>query len=206
MKDQMKKQMRAYKTSFLEQGFSDSCRGYQVALSSRPAQEQQPKGMNSYGLDARYFHEKLSLILRNIENYKHDEMYRELSRLANSIETIPFQDSTYEDHDTEKHHEWLKKVSDENAGNENELICDVPAQEPVRQERWVSVEDRLPPRSTDVLCYPLLSAYSHVAWHDGKCWRVTEHEKGNGEVHVALNDGLVTHWMPLPLPPVKEVK
>jgi hypothetical protein len=37
---------------------------------------------NRYGLDANYFSEKLQLILRDLDNYKPDEMARSLSRLA----------------------------------------------------------------------------------------------------------------------------
>lgn len=45
--------------------------------------------MNEYGLDVNYFKEKLSLILRDIENYKPEEMHRELSRLAAVVEPAP---------------------------------------------------------------------------------------------------------------------
>ena len=54
-----------------------------------PAQVDTPKGKNDFGLDARYFHKKLFLILRDIGSYKPKEMYQELLRLANSLETIP---------------------------------------------------------------------------------------------------------------------
>jgi len=37
---------------------------------------------NEYGLDANYFKNKLSLIARDADNYTPDEMYRELTRLA----------------------------------------------------------------------------------------------------------------------------
>jgi len=57
--------------------------GYQAA------QSQQPKGKNQYGLDARYFHSALSSILRNIESYTPDEMYRSLSRLVDVLSTVP---------------------------------------------------------------------------------------------------------------------
>lgn len=89
-------------------------------------------------------------------------------------------------------------------GTAREIARAALASQAQQERKWVSVEDRLPPQSTDVLVYPMLSAYSHVAWHDGGCWRVTEYEKGLGEVHTALNDGLVTHWMPLPPAPEGE--
>ncbi len=41
-----------------------------------------PKGENDFGLDARYFHEKLRLILRGINSYTPTEMARALGRLA----------------------------------------------------------------------------------------------------------------------------
>lgn len=66
--------------------------------------------------------------------------------------------------------------------------------------QWVSVCEQLPPKCIDVLCQPFLS-FSNVAWHDGACWRVTEYIKGFGETHIALEDGFITHWMPLPPAP-----
>jgi len=44
-----------------------------------------PKGKNSFGLDAAYFHGKLSLIVRDISHYTPDEMYRTLTRLADVV-------------------------------------------------------------------------------------------------------------------------
>jgi len=90
--------------------------GYQAALSAVPAQE--PKGRNQHGLDARYFHGKLSLILRDIENYKPEEMYRELSRLADVLSTLPAPTMS----------QFANKADYEAA------IAQQPAQEPVKQE------------------------------------------------------------------------
>lgn len=42
----------------------------------------QPKPRNRYGVDAPYFHGKLSIILRDIENYTPDELARSLARLV----------------------------------------------------------------------------------------------------------------------------
>lgn len=49
-----------------------------------PAQQEdnKPKGINQYGLDASYFYGKLSMLLRDIRNYKPDEMARSLARLS----------------------------------------------------------------------------------------------------------------------------
>lgn len=41
--------------------------------------------MNEYGLDVNYFKNKLSLLVRDIDCYKPEELYRELSRLANVV-------------------------------------------------------------------------------------------------------------------------
>lgn len=46
---------------------------------------------NEYGLDVNYFKEKLKLILRDVGNYTPDEMYRELTRLAD----VASPDKTY---------------------------------------------------------------------------------------------------------------
>ena len=38
--------------------------------------------INKYGLDTRYFKEKLKLIVRDIQHYSPDELERSLKRLA----------------------------------------------------------------------------------------------------------------------------
>lgn len=37
---------------------------------------------NEYGLDSNYFKKKLRLVVRDVDNYTPDEMFNELSRLA----------------------------------------------------------------------------------------------------------------------------
>lgn len=55
----------------------------ELATTHQPAQQGSvPKGENDFGLDARYFHEKLRLILRDINSYTPTEMARALGRLA----------------------------------------------------------------------------------------------------------------------------
>ena len=44
---------------------------------------------NEYGLDVHYFKNKLELILRDVGNYTPDEMYRELTRLAEATDYQP---------------------------------------------------------------------------------------------------------------------
>jgi hypothetical protein len=58
------------------------------------------------------------------------EFLDDLVGVVMSVMQSQAQQPAYEDHDTAKHHEWLKKVETENAGKANELICDVSAQEP----------------------------------------------------------------------------
>lgn len=55
---------------------------HQMLKRAAPQQGSLPKGENDLGLDARYFHEKLSLILRDINSYTPTEMARALGRLA----------------------------------------------------------------------------------------------------------------------------
>lgn len=50
-------------------------------LTAAPSPEQ-PKPRNRYGVDAPYFHGKLSIILRDMESYTPDELARSLARLA----------------------------------------------------------------------------------------------------------------------------
>lgn len=50
-------------------------------LAAAPSPEQ-PKPTNRYGVDAPYFHGKLSLVLRDLENYTPDELARSLARLV----------------------------------------------------------------------------------------------------------------------------
>jgi hypothetical protein len=62
------------------------------------------------------------------------EFLDDLVGVVMSVMQSQAQQPAYEDHDTAKHHEWLKKVETENAGKANELICDMPAQEPLPQK------------------------------------------------------------------------
>jgi hypothetical protein len=78
-----------------------------------------------------------------------------------------------------------------------------PAQEPVKQERWISVEARLPKKYENVLVHPSPTEYCLEAHWDGKSWVYGHYETHNGHVYETLRDGFVTHWMPLPLPPFK---
>lgn len=77
-----------------------------------------------------------------------------------------------------------------------------PAQEPVKQEsKWISVEDRLPEK--DVFVDVLLRSRDNPNYEK----RVADVSFISGEfkVQTFFDHEYVSHWMPLPLPPVKEV-
>lgn len=62
-----------------------------IPLFASQSQQQMPTGTNAHGLDARYFHGKLSLILRDIDSYKPTEMHSALSRLADVVSPLKAQ-------------------------------------------------------------------------------------------------------------------
>jgi hypothetical protein len=79
--------------------------------------------------------------------------------------------------------------------------CDsCKAQEPVKQESWISVEERLPDHRNDVLCF--------VVSNEGETSIKSSHlnpAKTGFYVEYEFDEPIekVTHWMPLPLPPVE---
>jgi len=66
------------------------------------------------------------------------------------------------------------------------------------QPRWISVEDRLPEKDKDVLCYSNKNGGYMFFGYRG--WMIEEWMEG-GSLHI----GNVTHWMPLPEAPKEEV-
>ena len=66
--------------------------------------------------------------------------------------------------------------------------------------RWISVEERLPEDSVKVLVYDALNLQERVmyAYADGSWWDERD------RFYCNVEDGDITHWMPLPEPP-KEV-
>jgi hypothetical protein len=75
-------------------------------------------------------------------------------------------------------------------------------QEPVKQESWISAEERLPDHRNDVLCF--------VVSNEGETSIKSSHlnpAKTGFYVEYEFDEPIekVTHWMPLPLAPVKEV-
>jgi hypothetical protein len=76
---------------------------------------------------------------------------------------------------------------------------------------WISVNDRLPPESVEVLVFckfdnsPLIAHHSYGVWHE-KCDNIVIHGDAwyDTEIHeVVIGDTgyQITHWMPLPEPP-----
>lgn len=72
-------------------------------------------------------------------------------------------------------------------------------QEPVKT--WICPDFMLPPKSEEVLVYPMPNNVAHTAFHDGECWRVAEYEDHYGYRLVALPDGFIKGWMPIPPEP-----
>ena len=61
---------------------------------------------------------------------------------------------------------------------------------------WISVKDRLPPEYVKVMCY----------LEDGDYTVGYLFDKEENEWNLQSDVGTVTHWMPLPEPPVEKTK
>lgn len=57
---------------------------------------------------------------------------------------------------------------------------------------WISVKDRLPEAKSLVLGINAEEQRPYVMWFNGVCWTFEEY---------VIEDGIITHWMPLPDPP-----
>ena len=91
---------------------------------------------------------------------------------------------------TPEHSEWCNVTLD------NGLPCDCPmlyftAADALEQaqQRWIPVSERLPDDFGDVLALTTLGMEVHINNYVDDTWR--------------LYSGTVTHWMPLPQPPMK---
>ena len=69
---------------------------------------------------------------------------------------------------------------------------------------WISVEDRLPPLGQRVFVAATRPAAPFaVGYMDGSDWGIWwEYDLTEEEID-PREDGLVTHWMPLPTPPAE---
>ena len=65
-----------------------------------------------------------------------------------------------------------------------------------KYDSWISVNEQMPPEETMVLVSNSKSKEVTIAYYVCKCWL--------NEKHYELNDIVVTHWQPLPEPPIKE--
>jgi len=79
----------------------------------------------------------------------------------------------------------------------------VPAQEPVRQEGWVSIEERLPELGEDIVIADIEAPDEMrfavlIDSFGRKCWKLLP-----SETYMSLHQ--YTHWRLSPLPPVKGV-
>ena len=62
-------------------------------------------------------------------------------------------------------------------------------------DSWISVNEQMPSEETMVLVSNSKSKEVTIAYYVGECWL--------NERHYELN-AIVTHWQPLPEPPIKE--
>lgn len=86
----------------------------------------------------------------------------------------------------------------------------------VCKHKWISVKDKFPPKYTNVLCNVKNHKNFNIQLvltredktHDGiDCWLAnfifkSQDEKYEEEFPI-IPDEIVTHWMPLPDPPIK---
>ena len=86
----------------------------------------------------------------------------------------------------------------------NKIMCEMCElklyRDGVTIQKWISVKDRLPERFENVLCYFPEKDY-------GSAVMVDYNESTREEITVFASQfkwGKVTHWMPLPEPPVEE--
>lgn len=86
------------------------------------------------------------------------------------------------------------------------LLHDEAADRLENQNEWISVEDRLPTDQKEVLCYygfdrgdgdlgmMFMGTLCYFCFDENPHWQHADH------------DLIVTHWMPLPTPPIEKEK
>lgn len=77
-----------------------------------------------------------------------------------------------------------------------QVVDDEPTIEAEPVNRWVSINDRLPPKGRDVLVCDF-DDYAGVGFFDGAKWNIDGFE---------MSTPPVSHWQPLPKPPEKSKK
>ena len=91
-----------------------------------------------------------------------------------------------------------------------EVIADGLIAHGVTVQGWISVDDRLPDQSGNyiVCCDDSFCSYGEGIWYSSDVVVVSEYYEGSwiwyeGGTEWSL-ENIVTHWMPLPLPPKGE--
>jgi Protein of unknown function (DUF551) len=71
---------------------------------------------------------------------------------------------------------------------------------------WISVEERLPEREKEVIIYEKYTSIPIIAWlsWSGNWHSSKDHLSinGDGSIDDNIENKFVTHWMPLPEPPI----
>ena len=68
---------------------------------------------------------------------------------------------------------------------------------------WISVKDRLPPQDEDILCWCISHGGENTTFEGQEGYAAIDKNLGNGVFRTnAFFNAYVTHWMPLPKPPV----
>jgi hypothetical protein len=90
--------------------------------------------------------------------------------------------------------ERAKKLFGEKFKTYEEIRAMLEAQPTVNPYEWISVEDRLPEKFVDVLCfYPSKNYGGNI--------EIDYMESDRGYFASQFKYGIPTHWMPLPKPP-----
>ena len=226
-----------------QQGLSDFCLGYQAALSAVPENhipevgEMVPPITDTDSareflvgnLLPKFSDSTFSVYVRSA--LAGDFAYQLAKYLQAQQVMRKAKQMSEADRELLKNEFYFANDGKERDWSEQEAQAQQPAQEPVKQESWISVDDRLPEVEPEDYELAIVSVYSaatgktyvfeaaylnqvevmsedcdytsFTGWHtrlehpDYDGWY--EPISGNGD------DRIVTHWMPLPLPPVKEV-
>lgn len=110
---------------------------YCQPLYTNPAKAQGvPDGENDFGLDARYFHEKLRLILRDINSYTPTEMARALGRLAVTANSETMREPEFNIGDLIDEPRYRDSTTPPSDKPEGEWVKDVVAERIRQDQKW----------------------------------------------------------------------